>query len=295
MEQAQFTFWLDSEAFLAKLLAERHRMSTSVLRSLERFLLHALSLVRISLNGACPVNRIPPELLEHIFEHVLDPERPWQLFDWPSSKLRSTRRLTTLTQVCHHWREICINCPSLWTYIVDIPRGSLQSSLPIFLTRSKSAPLKVLLTETCASFMDDLLQSHSTRIQELRMRSFSKTRIHLSLDFGAPALEQLTIIGNDQTSSDFRPVLFRGNAPRLKVLTLHTSWLPNNRFGSLTHLFCHHLVSVPVVRRQYYPSRDLVTFLSGSQPRGYHPHISTSSSAGAQCKRRSSGCYPKPS
>ncbi|GBE90003.1 hypothetical protein SCP_1800250 [Sparassis crispa] len=266
MEPTSFTFWSNcdnSEVFLDKLRSECRRMSAGALWSLEDTLHRALLLVRTSLNNASGINRLPSEILRTIFQDVLGPVEGKKTFRWPSSQLRSTRGRSTLAEVCHVWREICLDCAALWSHIVDISPGSFRHSLPIILSRSKSTPLKVLLTADDLPWMDNLLRTNGARIQELFVWSFTNTNVHRRLDFAAPALEQLTIAGNGPISTDFHPLLCMGNTPKLQSLTLwYTYWTPNNCFRSLKQLCCRfksHSTSHAVNLQ----SSNIIRFLSG--------------------------------
>ncbi|KAI0043278.1 hypothetical protein FA95DRAFT_1575203 [Auriscalpium vulgare] len=66
---------------------------------------------RADLNSRLPVSRLPPEVMIHIFrfiQHSLSPQslissRPWTAQSW-----------IAVTHVCQLWRDIAVNCPSLW-------------------------------------------------------------------------------------------------------------------------------------------------------------------------------------
>ncbi|GBE89354.1 hypothetical protein SCP_1600150 [Sparassis crispa] len=63
-------------------------------------------------------------------------------------------------------------------------------------------------------------------------------------DFEAPALKHLTIFSPLIRTKSIYPLLFRGHAPQLRTLTLRVAtWLPQNRFPSLTHL---HISCTPM-------------------------------------------------
>ncbi|KAI0687513.1 hypothetical protein C8Q76DRAFT_698676 [Earliella scabrosa] len=88
-----------------------------MLTSLDTSLMRTLSVIRGLLNGARTINRIPTEILLHIFSMV--PERKPFISDsdkagahWPFCVLRHDD-LMVLSQVCRHWREAVLGAPAL--------------------------------------------------------------------------------------------------------------------------------------------------------------------------------------
>lgn len=88
-----------------------------------------------------PFNRLPPELLIHIFVlATLDSLYPIQ------SPLDTTP--LNISHVCQRWRHIALSTPTLWRRIVltpsDLsPRASVRPSTLTFLDRSKGIPTEV--------------------------------------------------------------------------------------------------------------------------------------------------------
>ncbi|KAL6298569.1 hypothetical protein BKA93DRAFT_46703 [Sparassis latifolia] len=230
------------------------------LLSLERCLCMALSLVRSS---TCPINRLPIEILGDIFLLVMRPVKPKHAFIWNSSRLRHTRGLTVLTKVCRHWRDVCTNFPFLWSHISGAPRDA-DPPIPLFLQRSRPAPLTVYLPANSIPSALSLLEleSERSRIQELFVHSFTEVA---GLRYSpAPALEHLTLRADYVVPRAHQHIiLFDDNVPRLKTLSIHTiDWLPSNHFASITHLCCYFSAN----HRPYDGPRasDLLAMLAGS-------------------------------
>lgn len=81
------------------------------------------------INEAVPVAVIPPEVLAETFAYLPGAWHQPMDFEW-----------LAVTHVCHHWREVALNTPRLWTRI------NLHKNLDIlqeYLARSKQAPLEV--------------------------------------------------------------------------------------------------------------------------------------------------------
>lgn len=99
-----------------------------------------------------PIKRLPVELHSHIFEEYVIPKTEFKS-DFEDAGFRVAKILL----VCKSWRNIAINTCSLWSYIsVTVPKDlSLQDQfnsiniqhryLDLFLSRSRQAPLKVVI------------------------------------------------------------------------------------------------------------------------------------------------------
>lgn len=116
------------------------------------------------------VQRLPFEILSMIFYfYSYEP----QLLTYPTSQYRHM----LLTQICQHWRRICLSLPQLWSTI-DLPlsnRGCLQSNVMLaqtWLARAANLPLRLHLGRRDVSRFQDNLQPiidvlipHSTKWQ----------------------------------------------------------------------------------------------------------------------------------
>ncbi|TEB37109.1 hypothetical protein FA13DRAFT_1614958, partial [Coprinellus micaceus] len=72
-------------------------------------------------NAASLIGRLPPELLSHIFGMLS--------YTWT--------RWIRVTHVCRHWREVALDCTSLWSRITFSHNDFTQAKL----ARSKRHPL----------------------------------------------------------------------------------------------------------------------------------------------------------
>ncbi|KAI0701926.1 hypothetical protein BC835DRAFT_139959 [Cytidiella melzeri] len=135
-------------------------------------LVHSVNRVQ---NRLAPINRLPPELLGGIFEHLIDayPSANWEFefMDYPWPNVQS---------VCHYWRHVAVHTPVLWSYIY----ASHDQALEVFerqracfstsLSRSGAVPLTIFLQGTSqegpGKNVFDLLSSNFERILELRVR-----------------------------------------------------------------------------------------------------------------------------
>ncbi|KAF8555388.1 hypothetical protein OG21DRAFT_1496339, partial [Imleria badia] len=133
-----------------------------------------LSNLKIQRSAVCFISRLPTETLEAIFIHracdnwhhsiAYGPPLPFQ---WPRL---AAPGWVDLSYVCRHWRNIALNCPTLWTYLfMTTPRWT-----EAFLRRSKQASLKLAVhveeeDEHLALRFVEQVVKHSERIQDLRI------------------------------------------------------------------------------------------------------------------------------
>ena len=87
-------------------------------------------------NASRPVNRLPPEIISHIAQHIVQPSG-------------DTASVIPLTHVCQYWRKSIISTPANWTSII-YSRPNLTA---LNLERSKAAPLQLKLRMSCVSRM----------------------------------------------------------------------------------------------------------------------------------------------
>ncbi|KDR71073.1 hypothetical protein GALMADRAFT_271252 [Galerina marginata CBS 339.88] len=219
---------------------------TDELRDLERHLLLALSQTRTVDNASSQVNRLPPEVLAHIFSFLQHrPEKP------PYPTPQSYNSWLRATHVCRYWRIVAFAFPRLWNYIHI--RGPLDGAAVASIMRSGKVPLKVYYDYTPMSsrrFVQAnydpskkndplaMVADHADRLQELHLTSDSESIWNV---FRSPManLEVLSIIGRWPPHIPNRalPCLFANDTPNLRKLVLAriSSW-PLNDFHNLTHL-----------------------------------------------------------
>jgi hypothetical protein len=206
----------------------QHAIDAEII-SLER----SIRALRLRRNALSPISSLPPEVFAAIFS-LLCPLSPDRNPDRHLARLR-------VSHVCHHWREIALNHPLLWSY-VDFTDLGLAGATEI-LDRAKSAPLYLEARVPDRSWDD---------VRYTTFRKEVQTRIpyvyHLSIGAGifylhptleefvspAPTLESLSLFSRGgyrtRTTGDHIAVpatLFNGSAPRLSRLKLRNceiSW-----------------------------------------------------------------------
>jgi hypothetical protein len=189
-------------------------------------------------NRAAPVYSIPNEILSAIFEAACFPRSRWPL-DFFEIKF---------SHVTHHWRDVAVNTPRLWTEIKVFGMKNSLDMVEAYLTRSKSIPLdmKVYLTIRSQSTPSVIqaICSHVGRWRRLSVACGASHRELLSLLFrslhsqSVPLLELVfPIINNDQTMrfaftqrharfayGDYVAHLCAKNAPSLHGMLHYIQW-----------------------------------------------------------------------
>ena len=130
---------------------------------------HLLSLsdLRSQRNSLSFIFRLPTDILANIFTHVA------QEYHEGNDRRPSFRvpRWVNVSYVCRHWREVALNCPTLWSFHFIV---SLRWTEEL-LARSKQASLKIRIKHDCnkaRSWWSDLVErvlNNAERFQEFRM------------------------------------------------------------------------------------------------------------------------------
>lgn len=145
-------------------------------------------------NTLIPISRLLPEILCRIFDFARPTERMGGV---PSS-------LVALTHVCRSWRNLAIDCSTLWTdiAITSIPwtdemlRRSRMSNMTI---RATIAEFIVSEKQLCSHLRNlRVALTHMARIKELSIKGHPTCCIRVQplladLPVSAPVLESLTI------------------------------------------------------------------------------------------------------
>lgn len=178
-------------------------------------------------NFLAPISRlIPAELLCYIFASLANALQ--------ASEQRKRIQWIRVTQVCRHWRDIAIDCASLWSYIdLSYPNWGLT-----MLGRSKMFPLCITTGSSGRSNTEELLFAlgHISRIRELHLSASYSTplyKILAKISAPAPLLEKLCLIENDAyystgTAQKMSQITFNGQTPRLRHLELTNIPLPSH-------------------------------------------------------------------
>ncbi|KAF8550386.1 hypothetical protein OG21DRAFT_1487808 [Imleria badia] len=191
--------------------------------------------------------RLPTEIFESIFIHYAR-----DYFSKGLGPLPFAPSSVNVSYVCRHWRNIALNCPTFWTYLLEAPPRWTDE----LLARSGQASLKLHINlvpwdkgSRALRFMGKVM-NHVERIQELSLRVPAK-RIHevLSKFFPsrAPGLQNLKVWisdADDPPTSDLSSLVpCDGDTPALRTLELTRCRVPRWLFklSSLTTLSLHHV------------------------------------------------------
>ncbi|KAI0329165.1 hypothetical protein GY45DRAFT_1325421 [Cubamyces sp. BRFM 1775] len=218
--------------------------SIEQLRETEHIVAEALCAIRARINDTLAINRLPPEILLYIFKAITR-EAGYCLDPYLRPKERvSTGALLALTHVCKKWRDVALNCPTLWTCIDNHKTDQMHA----FLARSRDVPVNVHL------YADHLKQSapflardgHRVKRLDITLRGEEFSDEHLGLHFRAPLLECFTVLGAGEGvvvphSSIVRPLL-AASCSNLQALAL-SNVNPGPigfQYPRLTHLYLTH-------------------------------------------------------
>ncbi|KAF8433015.1 hypothetical protein L210DRAFT_3557338 [Boletus edulis BED1] len=208
-------------------------------------------------NSCSLISRFPTEILAAIF--VCSARDYHSTHYYP---IEAAPSWVNVSYVCRHWRNVALNCPTLWSYLfITSPRWTEE-----LLARSKQASLKlradidVYPNGTCR---DDgglpfvrRVMNHIERIQELHLNLPHSFKDHF-LSSPAPCLQNLKIsVGYQNEPYQQFPALFDGNTPALRTLELLCCPVPWHSF-TLNGLTTLNLRSVPSQCRQ-----NMVEFLA---------------------------------
>lgn len=208
-------------------------------------------------NSSTPVNRLPLELLQIIFELLMGSAEEAEAYQWRA-----------IHSVCSYWRDIALRTPLLWSHVhirkqYDYTAAEgirLSNIIPISLRRSGSAPLRVTLEFQGAcvepSEMVDIVAA-SQRIRELHLLDVHPVTLRSFAD-EAPQLDFLTIwIADEEEDRDQVRPFNNWQSPRLRTLRMenYTGW-KGASIRNLRHLiFLQHSLSEDLIG-------DLHTLLS---------------------------------
>ncbi|KAF6745739.1 hypothetical protein DFP72DRAFT_1175940 [Ephemerocybe angulata] len=201
---------------------------------------HDILVLKTCRNSNRPVNRLPAEVLSHVF----------LVLSWTMQAEASEDQKVFwihATHVCRHWRAVALGCAALWCDFAFDIRGALMRTI---LPRSKNLPISVSLKCDGATDTEALgeVLSHTTRIRHLNLsprvhpqlswqssfylrlldRDANRKYNPLSYEFAlqsmgpsAPLLQTLSVSYATLTDDECLPKHFlKDGAPALKYLKL---------------------------------------------------------------------------
>jgi hypothetical protein len=192
-------------------------------------------------NALAPISFLPPEVLAQVF-HFLWLEDPPRFEEHYLGWIRATH-------VCRLWRRVALGDSLLWTRIADTLNNTGWVSE--MLTRARNAPLNIDIKHDLKRgpkwfFM---FSPHLSRTRKLRIKFLHSTQLLWQLDNvrsfcsqEAPALEHFELRGLKAPLTISLELggttLFRGQAPRLRTLSLYDAFIPWSLIprGQLTQL-----------------------------------------------------------
>jgi hypothetical protein len=131
------------------------------------------------LNSRAPISRLPLEVLSFIFSNVQEDHvaalAGTEGFCLPFADVGSELWIG-FTQVCHHWREVALGTPTLWTRVASSPSNHKWTQE--MLLRSKRCLLTCIIEDSlgsCDSASRFELVKQLGRCHTLSMREFLVT------------------------------------------------------------------------------------------------------------------------
>ncbi|KAI0054071.1 hypothetical protein FA95DRAFT_35836 [Auriscalpium vulgare] len=235
------TYRLDNVTLAEHVAGGRTAPFSSEMRRLATLLPRLQSSMLRAQNAAASIHRLPIEILAHIFGIA-------GMKGWQSLGLQPSRITTQLSMVCHHWRQVALGFPNLWStiYLHDGAIYDFQFAT-LCLERSKHAPLSIIISTLFrGAQIANFFAPYSSRIHEISILvpfKYSSSNVPLYLlstcAFQAPKLQTLRLCTAMWGSMECPtlPTLFGGDIPNVTHLQVESfsSW-PGHSFTGLTHL-----------------------------------------------------------
>lgn len=172
-------------------------------------------------------NSLPPELLQLIFENIVDTA---------DTVPKANGRLIDITHVCRCWRNIALHTPTLWTHIALAHSDAVKA----FVKRSQDLPLyssvdatpealanpKHMFNQVLQTLLAQYGRTSSLKVNVSRSHAFDSAIKHIT-SARAPQLEKLWLERpalDNLVYPETRPTDFDG-MPRLRSLTLSGEFL----------------------------------------------------------------------
>lgn len=168
------------------------------------------------------ISWLPPEILTTIFIYIVEEDAFKSHTDTPRPCGAPISRI--ITHICRHWRQVALECPTLWAYLNCVSPNWLD----IMFERSKKAALVVIyrspgLLRKC--FKQILSQLPRIKFLQLCSSSWEVDRILDCLSSQpAPSLQTLKFsVARKSHTRVIRPIsdsIFQGRAPLLRSVEL---------------------------------------------------------------------------
>ncbi|KAL1658833.1 hypothetical protein GGF50DRAFT_66492 [Schizophyllum commune] len=197
-------------------LVDANNLSQAEIGDIEDLALRLLKGAGRARNATITINLLPVEVLGHIFS-FLCPSVNFAIRSRPPAR---SLDLSSVLSVCHHWREVALTCPPLWS---TINLRDIRPRVEEYLRRSGSTPLKIA-------------KDHMDRIQHLHLSTGISGFEQLTTP--ASSLQSLVLLGDRNAGLGGAELsLFDGQAPLLRgVIFKQFSVWHMCRFASLTRI-----------------------------------------------------------
>lgn len=216
-------------------------------------------------NTTQPINRLPAEVLGHIF-FFLPTRRAYPILNTSTTNVLDVKPLLPALSVCRLWREVARGASFLWSTVIRLEADNgYGATLPQdYLHLCPARPIYVVSRcNGSPKWLPRLLRAQETRIRELYVTLDWVSNVDASaiLQLSLPSLERCTVRGDgkDDVSYDesASPMAIFPNSNTLQALRLRcVRFVPSTAFPALTTLHLTKLEGVRLV--------DLLSFLAGA-------------------------------
>ncbi|KII87160.1 hypothetical protein PLICRDRAFT_176946 [Plicaturopsis crispa FD-325 SS-3] len=187
---------------------------------------------RVILNRRAPISRLPNEIMGIIFEHGVvqctSGRIPFEIL---------------VSHVSHHWREVALSTPQIWTDIEIMHMPEHTALLDLYLQRSRTCLIDVSSGDgwSRSSIHFERLIQHCHRWRTFSAHDMSPSDAPLFVELNVPNLRSLDIAIEADCQWVYEPDspqirMFRGGAPLLSVLRIDSNIFSAGPFPGLTAL-----------------------------------------------------------
>ncbi|KAF9232491.1 hypothetical protein BU15DRAFT_67413 [Melanogaster broomeanus] len=177
-------------------------------------------------NALSPASRLPPHVLANIFLY-----QAYSFYQDPGySHTSGPPPWANVSYTCHHWRNVALSCPSLWSFLfMSSPRWTEE-----LLSRTKMVPLRIRIDVGCSTQEEmmffEKVTTDVTRIQDLSLKLPHNLAEWIFSKLSTPAslLHTLClfVIKTDAESVLVPDTLFNRDTPALRTLELYRCHIP---------------------------------------------------------------------